>query len=141
MENEEKNLGGRPAKFETPEQLEGSINEYFNNFQLAKEFGNNCTAGDLKEYRPTITGLCYHLGFESRQSFYDYEKEEGFSYTIKRARMRIENMYEQMLGTVSTTGAIFALKNFGWHDTQAVDHTSGGKTLGFMLSIKPDKEE
>ena len=45
----------------------------------------------------SITGLALWLGFESRQSFYDYEKKDGFTYTIKRARALIENEYEFML--------------------------------------------
>ena len=66
---------------------------------------------------PTICDLCLYLGFESRQSFYDYEKKEGFAYTIKRARLLIEREYEEQLQTNTPTGAIFALKNFGWKDT------------------------
>jgi hypothetical protein len=62
------------------------------------------------------------LGFESRQSFYDYEEKEEFTYTIKKARMLIENEYEFQLQRGNTTGAIFALKNFGWKDKSEVDN-------------------
>jgi hypothetical protein len=47
---------------------------------------------------------------------YDYEKREEFSYTIKRARVFIENEYEFRLNSGNPTGAIFALKNLGWDD-------------------------
>lgn len=112
---EERDLGGRPALFSTPELLESKVQEYFNQFN---------PEGDItplnQEYRPTITGLCLFLGFESRQSFYDYEERRGFSYTIKKARMRIENQYELMLSSKNPAGSIFALKNLGWTDKQEV---------------------
>jgi len=74
---------------------------------------------------PTITGLVLYLGFESRQSFYDYEEKKEFSYTIKRARTLIEKEYEEMLQTGNTVGAIFALKNMGWKDKSEVEQSGG----------------
>jgi len=99
----EKNLGGKPPFYATPEELELSIETYF---------------ATLKKGQPaTITGLALYLGFESRQSFYDYEKREPYTYTIRRARLAIESLYEAALTTAkSAQGAIFALKNFGWRD-------------------------
>ena len=79
---------------------------------------------------PTISGLAHFLGFESRQSFYDYEKKDGFSYTVKRARLFIEVHYEEMLNTGNVTGAIFALKNLGWLDeTKVVQINKEAKPL------------
>jgi hypothetical protein len=69
----------------------------------------------------TISGLVLYLGFCDRQSFYDYEKKPDFSCTIKRARTFIEMEYEHLLRTQSSTGAIFALKNFGWVDKSELD--------------------
>lgn len=97
-------MAGHPPIFDTPEKLSEKVEEYFNS----------------KPEPATITGLCYYLGFESRQSFYDYEKREAFSYTIKRARLRIESLYEERLFSNSNAGAIFGLKNFGWSDRQEV---------------------
>ena len=124
----DKSLGvGRPARFGNDAELVEQIDDYF-------DFGAN-------NKKPTISGLCYYLGFESRQSFYDYEKIDEFSYTIKRARLRIETLYEENLQGPSCTGSIFALKNFGWVDTQSLDHTSNGKEMkGFTLNVKPDTE-
>jgi hypothetical protein len=76
-----------------------------------------------KEKKPTITGLAYHLGFADRRSFYDYENNPEHSYTIKRARTYIESTYEEQLRGNNVTGAIFALKNFGWRDKQELEHT------------------
>ncbi len=73
--------------------------------------------------QPNITNLALFLGFDSRQSFYDYGNIEEFSYTIKRARLAIENYYEDHLLGDSATGAIFALKNFGWNDKTQLEHS------------------
>ena len=105
----EGNNGGRPPKFETPELLEAACKEYIS------ANGNNLT----------ITGLALYLGFDSRQSLYDYEKKEEFSFIIKEARLNVENSYEKSLRTVSVTGAIFALKNMGWKDKQEVEQSGG----------------
>lgn len=93
--------------FETPEEMQAKIDQYFN--EIADSEGNI-----------TITGLVLYLGFCSRQSFYDYENKEDFSYTVKRARTMIEQSYENKLHGTTPTGPIFALKNLGWQDTQAI---------------------
>jgi hypothetical protein len=96
---------GLHKKYETVEMLEKEIEKYFQS----------------NKGKITITGLALFLGFESRQSIYDYEKDGVFSYTIKKARLRVENHYENELLGVHTSGAIFALKNFGWADNQNVN--------------------
>lgn len=96
---------GRPPLFTFEEDCQKMIDRYFSE----------------NKTKPTITGLALYMGFASRQSFYDYEKSGEFSYTIKRARLRIENKYEEALHGTSPTGAIFALKNFGWTDKQEIE--------------------
>ena len=66
---------------------------------------------------PTMTGLAMYLGFESRQSLYDYGKKDGFSYPIKKALLQIENNYEKGLWGDKVAGVVFALKNMGWADS------------------------
>ena len=58
----------------------------------------------------------FFLGFASKQSLYDYEKDERFSYPIKRALTMIECELEKRLENQSVSGIIFALKNMGWTD-------------------------
>lgn len=115
---------GRPPHFRTPEELQSKIDLYFKEGVKVKTVvvGKAPNTQLVSLPVPTITGLCIFLGFESRQSFYDYEERDGFSYTIKRARLFIENEYEEMLATGNTVGAIFALKNFGWQDKQEFKH-------------------
>lgn len=117
--------GGRPRIIETPEEMEERVEAYFDFVKAKKE-------------PPTITGLALFLGFASRQSFYDYEtKKEGFAYTIKRARSRIEECYEKALHSRNPIGAIFALKNFGWTDKTEVTATN----FNTDVTVEPTAEE
>ena len=115
------NLGGRPPIFDTPEDMQILIKEYI----------TNCPDTQMRMFKlkdsileklvpcPTITGLVLYLGFCDRQSFYDYEKKDKFTCTIKTARTFIENVYEKLLQQ-GLTAAMFALKNFGWTDSQEI---------------------
>lgn len=117
--------GGRPPIFESAEEMATAIDDYFNNGVKKRKFviGKATNQQVVQVEIPTITGLCYYLGFESRQSFYDYESKTEFSYTVKRARLFIEQEYEEQLTMGNTVGAIFALKNFGWIDKSQLVHT------------------
>lgn len=125
--NAVKNNGGQQPIYNSVAELQAKIEEYFNDPPDKKEIvaGN----GTVKISVYTICGLAYHLGFESRQSFYDYEKKIEFSYIIKKARLRIEQMYEQNLSFSNATGSIFALKNMGWIDSQTLDHKNNGESF------------
>jgi hypothetical protein len=131
-------MEGRPPIYTTPEELQEKIDDYFKNGVESKPVvvgkGDGKTVIDIPV--PTITGLCLYCGFESRQSFYDYEKREQFSYIIKKARLFIEKHYEELLQVGNTTGAIFALKNMGWIDRVNQDVTTNGKDV--QQSIDPN---
>jgi hypothetical protein len=117
---------GRPPAFTKAEDMQKLIDEYF---EYIKGEPDETVGGKSDWKRPpepiTITGVCLYLGFESRQSFYAYEKIPEFSYTVKRARMLIENAYEQRLVGQNVTGSIFALKNLGWEDRQKSELSGG----------------
>ena len=116
---------GRPPLYDNPEQLQNKADEYF----------KKC----LSDERPvTISGLCYHLGFESLQSFYDYEKRQDFSYTIKKLRLFVVSVYEELLSKGNSTGAIFALKNFGWRDRQEIEVRSDPVADFFEAAAKDE---
>jgi hypothetical protein len=121
--------------FKSPEELQKKIDAYFNNGVRSKTvlIGKDKIPTEIPI--PTISGLAYYLGFASRQSFYDYEKMENYSYTIKRARLFIETEYEMQLSVGNTTGAIFALKNMGWIDQISTDLTTLGKEIKQAPSI------
>lgn len=119
-----KNKVGRPPIFKTPEELQIKILKYFKKGVALRKViigsPNNRTTTLIPV--PTITGLALYCGFADRYSFYEYEKKPEFTYTIKRARAFIEREYEEQLQTGTPTGAIFALKNFGWSDRQELEH-------------------
>lgn len=119
---------GRPPMFQDPAEMQAAIDDYLETTAIK-----------------TISGLAYHLGFESRQSFYDYEKVPEFSYTIKRARTKIEINYEEKLIGNNPTGPIFALKNLGWKDrTEVAPVDPDGNALNPIINInviQPKKEE
>jgi len=108
--------------FKTPEELQKKIQKYFDKGVREKEVIIT-NKRSLFVSVPTITGLALYCGFADRYSFYEYEKKPEFTYTIKRAKATIERHYEQLLQGNNPTGAIFALKNFGWSDKQELEHT------------------
>ena len=112
---------GRPPKYKTIKELQEKIDQYF------------IEVKEIEEDHPTLTGLALFLGFADRQSMYDYEKNEMFSCTIKKARTKIEQFYEKhLLKPGVATGAIFALKNFKWTDKQEIEH-SGDMNININL--------
>ena len=132
---------GRPPRFKTNEELEERINEYFELLDESKETKKEKGVYTIhRDVTPTITGLCIYLGFVDRQSFYDYAKKDEFSCTLKNARTAIENHYEQSLANGSPTGAIFALKNFGWQDKQVIEEKSE-RTTQTIVNIIEDKKD
>ena len=125
------NTGGRPPIFDSPAAMEQKIKEYF------EYIDGLCTpdeSGKCPDYEPpTITGLMLFLGFCSLQSFFDYEKKsEEYSEVIKRAKHLIMKQHEHRLAGTTPTGSIFWLKNFGWKDTQQIDHTNNGTSFNHL---------
>lgn len=113
------NLGGRPALYDSEDELKTQIEAYF----------------ETEGIRSTITGLAYFLGFESRQSIYDYADNGKFSYIIKRAKLFVESCYESKLSGNNPTGPIFFLKNMGWKEKSEVD-IGNRDDQPFKISLK-----
>lgn len=97
--------GGRPLRFQSPDELKAALDEYF-------------SATERDEY--TVTGLSLHTGI-SKQLLSDYEKREGYAEVVAEAKLRVENAYELSLRKNGRAGDIFALKNFGWKDKQITE--------------------
>lgn len=108
------------AKYETPEELEQRITEYFE-----AEY----TRGKCK---PTNAGLCFFLGFSSRTSMTDYmNKSDAFANIIGKARKFIESCYESEIYN-SNSVATFALSNMDrefWKHKTETDITTGGQKI------------
>lgn len=117
MTEDTKSNAGRKVKYETPDQLQILIDDYF-------------TASKELKQHPTITGLAYHLDL-TREGLAHYSKKNEFTDTIKRAKQRVEAYIEQRLFEANATGSIFNLKNnFGWKDkTETELSTPEGRPL------------
>ena len=127
------NDGGRPPMFSDPDMLQEKINEYFDTGRDTRTIATGNGTVEIPVY--TICDLAYFLGFESRQSLYDYEDKIKFTYIIKRARLKIESKYEQNLQFNNATGSIFALKNMAWYDRQELTGKDG-KDLNAKVTIE-----
>jgi hypothetical protein len=117
--------------FSTPEELTAHIDTYFNHVEgvghpekkplkTVKQAGDKTQKKTDGEQIPaTIAGLALFLGFNSRQEFDDYETKGKFADVLKRARLRIEAIYEKKLYQQSSPGTIFALKSLGRNEGTA----------------------
>lgn len=118
---------GRPRKYQTPEEMQVIIEEYF----------NECREDGIY---PTVSMLAYRLDM-GRQALVNYEKcidldwlkncdkelKLRFMDTIRKAKQYIEGCYEEKLVNGKTTpiGTIFTLKNnYGWVDKQEINTTT-----------------
>ena len=108
---------GRPRLYSTPEKLQERIDAYFAEQVGVVQVGTDKEGYPITQIKaPTISGLNYFLGFCDRTSLDEYAKYDGFSLTVKRAKLRIHQFAEQQLfENGKPTGAIFWLKNNGWH--------------------------
>lgn len=139
MKKKKKALGS-PPYYTDPQTLENRIVEYFESGKNYRTVivGSGRHKTSVKLPMPTITGLVLYCGFCNRAAFYDYENKPEFCNTIKKARTRIEQNYEELLQAGLGAGAIFALKNFGWIDKASIEFNDISKE---KLEIIPDKVE
>ena len=110
-DSEQPNLGGRPRVYTDPEVFAARVQAYFDSLEENNK-------------RPTFAGISYFLGFEDRESFTNYANLDGFSRTVKQARLLIEDDRWQSLidKNAFTPGLIFDLKNnHGWKDKTEQD--------------------
>jgi len=133
--------GGRPPLYDDPAVMQAKIDEYFafcdNRIKTVDidDDGNAKTAVVPEPY--TIAGLTYFLGFCDVHALSEYEKRDGFSALIKRAKLKVQQDVERKLWEgKSPTGSIFWLKNHaGYRDKSEHEHT--GKDGGpVAMSIK-----
>ena len=149
---DEKDIGGRPPKYETPELMQADIDRYFDdcrkNYLWLEHDGDQPENAITEDIRPIVSGLAYVLDM-STESLRRYEMKDNFRATVKKAKQRIEMALEQNLYGQAVTGTIFNLKNnFGWKDKseQALTGPDGGpietKTLQVVgvESIHPDSK-
>ncbi|MFB6518591.1 terminase small subunit [Streptomyces sp. NPDC056401] len=163
-QEEEKDKGGRPLKFQSVKELKQKIEEYFGDcdahvatrqFFKQKIDGTHYLAEEeyITDRQPyTVNGMARALG-TTRDTLLDYERgkyddrddsdEEGerFSDAIKNAKARINEDIERRLlaGEIPAAAGIFWLKNNdGWKDRSEVDHTTKGKEMKALVEFVGD---
>ncbi len=101
---------GRPLAISTPQEMLERGYAYFADCQ--------------KNENPIlVTGLVLALGLSCRDTLIEYGKRPEFSDTVKELKTVCENYAENRLYGTNPTGAIFALKNFGWTDKSQTELT------------------
>jgi len=92
---------GKPKEFETPEELEKFINDYFEkvNEKKHRQLINITKNGDEiykeKDYPYTLEGLCLHLHV-TPQTLINYRKKKGYEEyfeVVKRAILKVRDQY------------------------------------------------
>lgn len=128
---------GRPAKYQNKEELQLEIDRYF------YEATHDETGNEREKHKPiSVTGLAFYLGFADRQSITDYQSKDEYSFTIKRAKLQIEQYLEEKLLGNNVTGVIFNLKNnYGWKDKQEIESTGGVNVNIMKFSENQENEE
>ncbi|QDP48899.1 MAG: hypothetical protein Unbinned7794contig1000_43 [Prokaryotic dsDNA virus sp.] len=104
--------------YEDPETMQVMIDLYF----------DDCVA---REAPPTMAGLAYGLGFQSRDALNDYQRKadgsvneqvyKSLAGTIKKAKLRVELATVERAMKSNGAGPIFMLKNMGYTDKQVVE--------------------
>jgi len=98
---------GRPRLINSPEEMLNAGYAYFNECKL-------------NETPILITGLALALGLSGREALSGYGRREEYSATVKELKSVCEQYAENRLFSNNPTGAIFALKNYGWTDKLAL---------------------
>lgn len=104
-------LSGRPPAYNTEEELQREIEDYFNSLLVAVYDEKGVQIGLKWRNKPTVGGLAVHLGID-RVTMHNYSKSDRFFNTIKKAKDLIHSFNEQMLTEgKNPVGAINTLIN------------------------------
>jgi hypothetical protein len=138
------NKVGRPPMYESKEEIQEKIDEYFEKCEgtvlkgtdgevMLDKYGEPVIVGK----KPlTITGLALALGFNSRQTLLNYQGKEEFVDTIMRAKAKVEQYAEERLfDKDGANGAKFSLANNfeGWREKQSIEADLSVKRLEDIL--------
>jgi len=161
------NVGGRPPKFKTKQQMVDAINNYFASCwepeyqrvlttEGAKKKKEQLTEADYevlqktdihgqpvyKQVRPyTITGLAIALD-TTRDLLIDYGKKAEFSDTVRRAKQYIQNYTEEgfVTGKINPMAGQFLLKNnYGWKDKSEIEHDATDSLAALIATAHGNK--
>ena len=110
-------MAGNPMfikKYDNPQELLEKIEEYFNTTPPKEQ---------------TRAGLCVFLGITTMTlcNYKNGSQGDEIAEVVRWAYTRMEHKYEMDLNyRPNPTGPIFALKQYGWKDSQDVDVKASG---------------
>lgn len=107
---------GQPPCFNSREELQEAIEDYFNSCLVPLYDENNVVIGMRWYKKPTLGGLAIHIGCD-RATIWNYSKSDRYFDIIKRAKDIITNFTEELLiEGKNIPGAINTLVNLrvGW---------------------------
>jgi hypothetical protein len=138
---QDSNMVGPKFKFSDPEELQARVNAYF-------------TSREEKNLPFTVTGLALALGTnratlcnyedldEKETDKLDLDTRKRIVEIVQTAKQRCEDYAEiQLLTGRNQTGAIFALKNYGWKDKSETDITTQGDKIQSGVVILPQRND
>ena len=144
--SEAKNVGGRPPKYTSKDEIVEKINAYFERCD-----GKPLTNQDdeviydkwgypviVDRHPPTVTGLALALGFATRQSLLNYQGRKEFRDVITRAKSRIEQYTEERLfDKDGANGAKFSLQNNfkGWNESAKEAASAAASAVKIICDI------
>ena len=112
----------RPRIIDNPAEFDQAVERYI---ECTVESGDPIT----------LSGLIIALGLSSRQSLAHYEDRPEFCDSVRRAKLWVEHEYEKRLFSPASSGAVFALKNFGWGASSADLYTAGQRASNFTIKL------
>ncbi len=113
------NKVGRPLLFKTVKEFEAKAQNYID-------------STPREEW--TYTGLALHLN-TSRETLDCYKKRDQFTDSIKKYSDMITYSYEIDLKKHGRPGTIFALKNYGWADTNKIESTNINLNTDIIIDL------
>ena len=119
---------GRPATYNSPEELQTKIDEFF----------IWCEQNDKI---PLQGELVIFLGFECRASLTDYQKKPEFTYIIKNAKQRCENALNMLALQNKVNARIAQLNlstNYGYNEKTEIEHSGN---IPISITIEGVKSE
>ena len=122
---------GRPPFYKTPEEMQIKIDEYF-------------VYCEESERIPLLGEIAYWLGFESRQSLWDYLQKDDFSYTIRRIKQKCENELNQMalLGKANPQIAkLNLMTNYDFKEKSETDNNIKSEQINIIIESAKSEDK
>lgn len=140
--NPQKNKGGRPRAFKTPEEMQVLIDEYFeikSGFKRQMVLKSGAIAYIPDPQPVHIAGLCAYLGL-THETLLQYQKKEEFSEPIKQAKQMCEEYAVDMCFRSKNKADFVLMNNFGWRN-RVEQENKGHSTVGLTSVVTQEELE